>query len=168
MRKNFYFSHYIFAYRLVNLQNIFTLALSTAFFLVFIAACQSATQVKTGIVDNRLTPCPSSPNCVCSETQGLKSSISPVNYKTEDAEAWSKAKSTIYKMGGKIIKQDEQYIHAVFTSRIFHFVDDFELRIDKKNKVIHIRSGSRTGYSDLGVNRKRADKFREIFKVSNE
>lgn len=58
---------------------------------------------------------------------------------------------------------DSDYLHAVFTSRIFRFKDDLELRMDRENRIIHLRSASRTGYSDFGVNRKRAEQFRNFF-----
>jgi uncharacterized protein (DUF1499 family) len=67
-------------------------------------------------------------------------------------------------MGGKIITDDGGYLHATFTSRIFRFVDDLELRLDGENGIIHLRSASRTGYSDFGVNRKRAEQFQALFR----
>jgi len=146
---------------------MFKLILYTAFFLVILTACHSTQQgsekLRTGLIDNQLLPCPSSPNCVCSEIQGLASSITPLKYQINSAKAWNNAKSTINRMGGQIIEHDERYIHAIFTSRIFRFVDDFELRLDRENRVIHLRSASRTGYSDLGVNRKRTEQFKELF-----
>lgn len=59
-----------------------------------------------------------------------------------------------------MIEADEHYLHFEFTSRIFRFVDDFELLLNEEQKIIHIRSASRVGYSDLGVNRKRVEKIR--------
>ncbi|WP_315983685.1 DUF1499 domain-containing protein [Aliamphritea spongicola] len=56
------------------------------------------------------------------------------------------------------------YLATRFTSRIFRFVDDFELRINESAGVLHIRSASRVGRSDFSVNRKRYDAFREHLK----
>ena len=46
---------------------------------------------------------------------------------------------------------------------MFRFVDDLECRLDAENRVIHVRSASRVGYSDLGVNRKRVERLRARF-----
>jgi uncharacterized protein (DUF1499 family) len=52
---------------------------------------------------------------------------------------------------------------ATFTSKVFRFVDDVELRLDPQNNCIQVRSASRIGYSDLGVNRQRIDKLRALY-----
>jgi uncharacterized protein (DUF1499 family) len=58
-------------------------------------------------------------------------------------------------MGGEIAQERERYIHALFRSRIFGFIDDVELWIDERNRVIHFKSASQTGWYDFGVNRRR-------------
>lgn len=55
------------------------------------------------------------------------------------------------------------YLWATFTSAVFHFVDDVELQMLPEEKLIHIRSGARVGYWDLGVNKKRVEKIRRLF-----
>jgi len=50
-----------------------------------------------------------------------------------------------------------------FRSNVFRFVDDVEFLFDREKKLIHVRSASRVGYSDLGVNRKRVEKIRSLF-----
>ena len=66
-------------------------------------------------------------------------------------------------MGGTINAELENYIASTFSSSIFGFVDDFEIRIDSIKKVIHIRSASRVGYGDVGVNRKRTELFKKLY-----
>ena len=66
-------------------------------------------------------------------------------------------------MGGQIEKDDGDYLHAVFISTVFRFRDDLELRQDAAHSRIQVRSASRIGYSDLGVNRKRVEKLRREF-----
>ena len=63
----------------------------------------------------------------------------------------------------EIVKAEMNYIHAIFKSALFRFVDDVELSFDDQRKVIDVRSASRTGYSDLGVNRKRVEEIRRRF-----
>lgn len=60
--------------------------------------------------------------------------------------------------------ESENYLHAEARSRIFRFVDDMEFLVDMENQLIHFRSASRVGYSDLGANRARMEKFVEAFK----
>jgi len=66
-------------------------------------------------------------------------------------------------MGGKIEEEHDGYLWATFTSRVFRFVDDVEFRMVSTDGMIHMRSGSRKGYSDLGVNRRRVEKLRTLF-----
>ena len=65
--------------------------------------------------------------------------------------------------GSKIIQNNDRYIHAEFRSKIFSFVDDVEFLLDNEEQVIHVRSASRVGYGDLGVNRDRVELIREEF-----
>jgi uncharacterized protein (DUF1499 family) len=60
----------------------------------------------------------------------------------------------------KLVDEDESYLHYEFTSLLLRFVDDVEFLLDETTKTIHFRSASRTGYSDLGVNRKRMEQVR--------
>jgi uncharacterized protein (DUF1499 family) len=62
-----------------------------------------------------------------------------------------------------IIKETENYIHAEFRTRTFKFVDDVEFYFDETEKIIHFRSASRVGWSDMGVNRKRMINIRNLF-----
>ena len=116
-----------------------------------------------GLIHNQLLPCPSTPNCVCSEYPIQGSFVEPLSFTGPSDEAWQRAQETITAMGGRIVEDNNHYIHAVFTSRIFRFIDDLELRLDDTAGVIHFRSASRTGYSDLGVNRKRVEALRALF-----
>ncbi len=69
-------------------------------------------------------------------------------------------------MGGHIQAESDTYIAATFSSALFGFVDDLEIRIDPAQKVIHIRSGSRVGYGDAGVNRKRAESLKKLYNMN--
>lgn len=60
----------------------------------------------------------------------------------------------------KLVEEDETYLHYEFTSLLLRFVDDVEFVFDDETKTIHFRSASRTGYSDLGVNRRRMEEIR--------
>ncbi len=71
-------------------------------------------------------------------------------------------------MGGTINDESENYIASTFSSSIFGFVDDFEIRIDSSQKVIHIGSASRVGYGDAGVNKKRTELLKKLYKKISE
>jgi len=72
-------------------------------------------------------------------------------------------KNIITNMGGTIQQESDNYLAATFTSSIFGFVDDVEIRIDRAKNAIHIRSGSRVGYGDAGVNKKRTELLKKRF-----
>jgi len=72
----------------------------------------------------------------------------------------------IFDMGGVITSESSDYISATFMSSLFKFVDDVELRPGAAGEV-HIRSASRVGYSDRGVNRKRVDAIRAKMSAKN-
>jgi uncharacterized protein (DUF1499 family) len=63
----------------------------------------------------------------------------------------------------KIVEVTDHYVHAEFTSRFFRFVDDVEFCIDDDLRMIHVRSSSRVGYYDFGVNRRRIERIRGQF-----
>ncbi len=75
--------------------------------------------------------------------------------------AWSRLKDGIRVMGGSIQVEDDNYLAATFASSIFGFVDDLEIRVDSEHKTIHLRSASRVGHGDGGVNRKRVEQLKQ-------
>jgi uncharacterized protein (DUF1499 family) len=111
----------------------------------------------------RLAPCPSSPNCVSTLGTSDRHRIAPYYYRSSLDEARRRLKEIVgAQRGAKIIKEDETYLHAEFTSRVFRFVDDVEFIFEDETKTIHFRSASRTGYSDFGVNRNRMEEIRRL------
>lgn len=118
-----------------------------------------------GLEGGRLTACPNRPNCVSSENPQDKGHfIAPLKMPADGPEAArATLRSVIEAMGGRISIDQNSYLAATFSSRLFGFVDDLELRLDAENGAIHLRSGSRVGYSDQGVNRKRAELLAEMY-----
>jgi len=106
-----------------------------------------------GLINGRLAEPESKPNVVCSEadTQSERA-IAPIKG-TVPAIA-----NAIEATGGTITARSDNYVSATYMSKIFKFVDDVEIRQD--GDVCQIRSGSRVGYSDRGVNRKRVETIR--------
>jgi uncharacterized protein (DUF1499 family) len=120
---------------------------------------------ETGLIDGRLRPCPGTPNCVVSEYHGKESHDEPLGFSGDASAAWKNAKESVILLGGRVEKDTGDYLWATFRSRIWRFVDDVELRLDADGKVIHVRSASRVGKSDLGVNRKRVERLRDLLKT---
>ena len=130
--------------------------------LLPLISCTSKPQ-KAQLVDGRLQACPGSPNCVSSESEDASSRVAPLVFQGAPEIAWERLKEAIRDMGGEIQKERDSYLWATFTTRVFRFVDDVEFRMVATNGIIHVRSASRKGYSDFGVNRKRVDKLRVRF-----
>ncbi len=66
----------------------------------------------------------------------------------------------------KIVTETNVYLHVEFTSAIWRFVDDVEFFFDGAKKLVHVRSASRLGYSDFGLNRKRVENIRKAWEAS--
>ncbi len=114
--------------------------------------------------ENMLTPCPKTPNCVSSLAEDKKHFIEPIHYRGESAEARSQLLEILHSLKRvRVVKSEDNYIHAEFVSAVFRFVDDVEFYFDDTRKVIQTKSASRIGYSDLGVNRRRLEMIRKRF-----
>ena len=110
-----------------------------------------------------LSPCPSSPNCVSTQATDEGHAIAPFPYRKPRAEAKEALKAGIATLPRtKLVEEDESYLHYEFTSLLLRFVDDVEFVFDEDTKMLHFRSASRTGYSDLGVNRQRMEQVRAL------
>ncbi len=118
-----------------------------------------------GLVSGSLSPCPDKPNCVCSEFgEDAAHYIAPLNYSGVSAQnAMGELLQIIEDLGGDVVVSNEKYIAATFSSFLFGFVDDVEFRSEPSQERIQIRSASRVGHSDLGVNRKRAEAMTRSF-----
>jgi len=112
----------------------------------------------------RLAPCPSSPNCVSSLAPDDAHRVDPIRFTGDPAAALAKLRAVIEAMPrAAVTRSDGDSLHAEFTSWLLRFVDDIDAVVDPDAGVIHVRSASRVGYSDLGVNRKRVDAIRAAF-----
>ncbi|MEL6221026.1 MAG: DUF1499 domain-containing protein [Cyanobacteria bacterium J06626_14] len=116
-----------------------------------------------GVTDGKLASCPGSPNCVSSQAPKADAEhyIMPLTYDQSPSEAMAAVKSVVDSMERtEIITANDTYLYAEFTSALMGFVDDVEFYLDDQASVIHVRSASRLGQSDLGVNRKRIEQIR--------
>jgi uncharacterized protein (DUF1499 family) len=117
-----------------------------------------------GVVDERLASCPDKPNCVCTQATDERHAIPPLRYTGSAAEALANLKAVLAaRPRTTLVTATDTYLHGECRSRLFRFVDDVEFLIDDAEKVIHFRSASRAGHSDLGVNRQRMEGIRKAF-----
>jgi uncharacterized protein (DUF1499 family) len=120
--------------------------------------------LRLGLTDGGLHDCPESPNCVCSTASRPAQRIEPLRFDGDpDAALARLAQWLAAQPRTQIITRTDRYLHATCTSRIFRFVDDLEALVDPAAGLIQLRSASRIGYSDLGVNRRRIEALRQAW-----
>ena len=123
---------------------------------------------KLGLTDGRLGDCPSSPNCVCSDESRHAKAIEALQLAVETSEAWPLVEQAVRALARtQIVHNSADYIHAECSSSLLGFVDDLELHLRPEDGVIAVRSASRLGYSDFGVNRRRVETLRAALQKQN-
>ena len=120
-----------------------------------LAACAGERPANLGVQNNRLIPCPESPNCVSSYETDEQHGIAPLQASLADIE-----RVLLGLDEANIVSASDNYIYAEFTSRIMRYVDDVEFYFDAAAGVTQVRSASRLGHSDLGANRARIEAIR--------
>ncbi len=119
-----------------------------------------------GVNNGKLAACPNSPNCVSSQSPSSDEThfIQPLKYSSTTEKALADLKNVIESEDRtKIINESSDYLYAEFKSALMGYVDDVEFYLDSSTNTIHVRSASRLGQSDLGVNRKRIETVRTKF-----
>jgi uncharacterized protein (DUF1499 family) len=120
-----------------------------------------------GVRDGRLAPCPTSPNCVSSQApaEDAEHHVAPLPFppsvQGDPARAWEALERAVRALERTtVVTVRPNYLHAEASTALLGFIDDLECLLDGAARVIHVRSASRVGYSDLGVNRKRVETLR--------
>ncbi len=123
-----------------------------------------------GVKNGKLAVCSGKPNSVSSQADpGDKyHSIAPLKF-TRDAKAAMQRLVKVVQAQPRteIIQQDDGYLYAEFSTALMGYVDDVEFQLMPEQKLIHVRSASRLGHSDLGVNRKRVEALRAEFEKNS-
>jgi len=133
--------------------------------LVMLALRSASATPEVGLRDGHLLPLPASPNAVSSEPGTREDArVDPLPMHG-DEQATRAALARLLGSDPRVTieEQHEGYLHAVFASPLFGFRDDLELRIDEDEGLVHVRSASRVGRSDLGANRARIEHLRELW-----
>lgn len=116
-----------------------------------------------GVKDGRLARPRRTPNCVSSQADpaDAEHSIAPIAFKGSSADAIAAARKAVESMRrSTVIRHEGNYLYAEFKSRLMGFVDDVEFTFDEKAGLLHVRSASRLGRRDYGVNRARVEALR--------
>ena len=117
-----------------------------------------------GIHNGQLADCPPTPNCVSTTATRESQLMDPIPYDGTADEARARLVEILAAQPRtKIVTEQPAYLHAEWTTGLFRFVDDVEFLIDEQEKIIHFRSASRIGHSDLGENRRRMEQISRAF-----
>ena len=129
---------------------------------------QSTAPTDIGVRDGRLKPPSGTDNSVTSQAalypdhpQRSYSTIAPLALRGEGTATLAKIKTIVEAMpGAHVVESKPDYLYAQVTTALMKFVDDVEFWFDPVAQVVQVRSASRVGKSDLGVNRKRVEAVR--------
>jgi uncharacterized protein (DUF1499 family) len=116
-----------------------------------------------GMKDGRLAPCPRSPNCVASQLDPADAThfVAAIAIKGDAQAAWRALRDAVAGAArSKIVAETNGYLRAEFASKRIGFVDDVEFLLEASARAIHVRSASRLGRRDFGVNRARIEAIR--------
>lgn len=124
--------------------------------LLGLTACS---QGVTTMTDRSQSPCGDKPNCVSTQDTRKEYNLTPFTL-TESTNIDAIEQVALELPGAKTAVKEGNYLRIECTSKIMRFVDDLELKIEGDQLIV--RSESRVGYSDFGVNRKRAEQLRSL------
>ena len=126
---------------------------------VLSAGCGGAPPSTLGVQDDDLAPCPTSPNCVHTGHRHPDGTL-PLYLRGEDEGSWDRVHEVVEAMPQlTVVSVSERYLHAEERSRLFRFIDDVEVLLAEDGELI-VRSASRLGEGDLGVNARRLERLR--------
>lgn len=113
-----------------------------------------------------ITPCPKKPNCVSSLENDRKKFVPPLAYKEALGDVRAKLMDILNTLQRvEVVTVKDNFIQARFVSSAFGFIDDVWIFIDDRQKIIHLKSASRSGFYDFGVNRRRIEHIRKRFEM---
>ena len=122
----------------------------------------------------RLKPPANNPNSVTSQASlypdhpfKAYADIAPLAYTGDGAAAFARAVAAVKTLPTTTVLEEKPgYLYAQSTTRLLKFTDDVELALDAAHKLIHVRSSSRLGRKNFGVNRARIEAIRAAFNAS--
>lgn len=147
---------------------VIVVGLAAAATVLFAFSAASWKRPVLGTVDGRLRPCGQNPNCVCSEDSRDSHSVAPFTFEG-DADAEFRRLQSLVESAPRttLIDQRDGYLRFESVTPLLRYVDDVEFRLDADAGLIHVRSASRIGRSDFGVNRARVEELRRYFNAGS-
>jgi len=140
----------------------------TPLLLLALVACGGTRPTDLGAGPGGLRSCPATPNCVSSIAQDDEHRIEPFRIAGSPDAAWSALEAEIRAMPRTaIVTESPEYLHVEFTSALMRYVDDVEFALERGEGRIAVRSASRVGRSDLGVNRERIEEIRAALRAKD-
>lgn len=118
-----------------------------------------------GVREGRLAPLPATPNAVSSQTDRKDRLVAPLPFAGDLQQTRQILLRAIESYPGEVqvMSATDTYIHCVFSSKWLKFKDDVEFFLDTKDRLIHFRSASRSGYADMGANRRRHETLAALY-----
>lgn len=143
---------------------IFSIITIIVILIILMFVKNNKTPKSIGLKNGRLAPMSDKPNAVSSQTNVIDKRVEPLKFIGNLNNSKRLILDVINQFKNvTIIKNEKNYIYVVFASELMKYKDDVEFYFDENNKLIHFRSASRVGYSDMGVNRKRYDDIRKRY-----
>ncbi|YCO03251.1 DUF1499 domain-containing protein [Vibrio sp. VNB-15] len=130
-----------------------------ALLLITLLSLTACSQGVTTMTDRSQSPCGDKPNCVSTQDTREEYNLTAFTL-AESANIDAIEQVALELPGAKTAVKEGNYLRIECTSKIMRFVDDLELKIEGDQLIV--RSESRVGYSDFGVNRKRANQLRSL------
>ena len=137
-----------------------SVALAVGFLVIRWVSSRADPPHNPGVSNGQLAPCPDRPNCVATQSGEGDQRMDPIPLQQPAEDALQQLAAVVQSMPrSRIVTRESRYLHVEFRSLFMGYVDDVEFAIDEAEQVIHFRSASRVGYSDLGVNRRRTEEI---------
>lgn len=117
-----------------------------------------------GVENGQLKPLSAKPNSVSTQASDAEKQVPTLPFKDSAETTINALKNAVAEYGGAEIKDEQPtYLYVVFTTSLMKYHDDAEFWLDTENQVVHFRSASRAGHSDMGLNRKRYERLTELY-----
>ncbi len=137
--------------------------------VVLAMGCSGQRPADLGVTNGLLASCPASPNCVSSQSHDKVHYIAPLQVEGDPQQAMARLADIIRHLPRtKIITRNDHYLYATFRSRVWGFVDDVEFYLPPGGNAVQVRSASRLGQGDFGVNRKRIEHLRTLWQAAEK
>ena len=154
--------------------NIFLVIIGSILGLIILAGIVIFIQnrkprIPLGLENGKLREIPNKKNAVSTDTSFSDKRVGLLPFKENLEDTKAALKKALDSYGAIVImKEDNNYIYAVNTTPGMKFHDDMEIYFNESDRMIHFRSASRAGYSDMGLNRQRYDKIARFYEEAGK